>query len=84
MPTAPGGASARDPYTYAGKFGAFASSEPEENTRQLSGSLRIQVPKKILLQVIPTILHYLAISCTKKVFQTFQTSLIVRSEMIQN
>jgi len=28
MPTAPGGASAREPSTSAGKSGAFASSDP--------------------------------------------------------
>jgi len=30
MPTAPGGASAREPSTSAGKSGAFASSDPAQ------------------------------------------------------
>jgi len=36
MPTAPGGASAREPSTSAGKSGAFASSDPAQQQIHIS------------------------------------------------
>jgi len=44
MPTAPGGASAREPSTSAGKSGAFASSDPAQQQINISSvSTRQQV-----------------------------------------